>query len=76
MFFEKKKKRNFEKNENFWIEPKLKFRYVVGAERKQLAKSLSLTETQVNYVIWSGYKMYQKIFVVANNKLANVANIS
>ena len=34
------------------IELKLKLRYVVGAERKQLAKSLSLTETQVNYVIW------------------------
>ena len=56
-----KKKRNFEKNAKFWIEPKLKFRYVVGAERKQLAKSLSLTETQVNYVIWSGYKMYLNV---------------
>ena len=75
MFFEKNAE-FWKKNAKFWIEPKLKFRYVVGAERKQLAKSLSLTETQVNYVIWSGYKMYQKIFVVANNKLANVANIS
>lgn len=49
------------------MEPYIKLRYVVGAERKQLAKSLSLTETQVNFVIWLNlavfeyHKMYSNV---------------